>query len=54
MACLNLHPSIFETHSEIDTYYDPLIFAIQTDWTQMKCALKVSCNEPNCEAALKS
>jgi hypothetical protein len=31
MVRLKLHPSIFETHFEIDTYYDLPIFAARTN-----------------------
>jgi hypothetical protein len=53
-AHLKLHPSIYGTHSEIDAYYDPLILAAQTNWAKLKPALRLSCDEPNCDAALKS
>lgn len=46
---LRLHPSVFETHSDIDAYYDPLILQSQIRWTKLKEALRLSCNEANCD-----
>jgi hypothetical protein len=51
---LKLYPSIFETHSEIDAYYDPLFFAAHTNWTKLKRKHSPSCDEPNYDDALKS